>query len=110
MLKALRRLLAAASLSFLLFQVQAQPVSEEPVKKETRPFKILTSGKDVTIKSNKPINHVMLWTSSGNRLVEQKDINNTDFTFRIPVNGSYFFLMIALTNGKVYTEKIGVRQ
>lgn len=106
MLKALRRLMALASLSLLLIHAQAQPAD----KKESRPFKILTSGKQVTIKSTKTINHVMLWTSGGNRLVEQKDINNTDFTFRIPVNGSYFFLMVTLANGKVYTDKIAAGQ
>lgn len=109
MLKALRRLMAFASLSLFMVAVQAQPLENDPVKKETKPFKILISGKQVTIKSTREINHVMLWTSGGNRLVEQKDIHDNNFSFRIPVNGSYFFLMIALANGKVYTEKIGLR-
>lgn len=109
MLKALRGLMAFVSLLLFLSAARAQPADSEPAKKETKPFKILTSGKQVTIKSNREINHVMLWTSGGNRLVEQKDIHDNNFSFTIPVNGSYFFLMIALANGKVYTEKIGVR-
>ena len=51
----------------------------------------------------------MLWTTGGNRLVEQREINNSAFTFTIPVSGKYFFLMLTLTNGKVYTEKIGLQ-
>jgi hypothetical protein len=109
MLKALRRLMAIISLSLIIAAAQAQPPDAGFTKKEVKPFKVLTSGKQVTIKSSREINHVMLWTSGGNRLVEQKDIRDNNFSFTIPVNGSYFFLMIALANGKVYTEKIGLR-
>ncbi len=109
MLKAIRRLMAIASFSLFVIALQAQPVSNDPVKKETKPYKVLTSGKQVTIKSSKEIKHVMLWTSGGNRLVEQKEINNNSFTFTIPISGSYFFLMVGLANGKIYTEKIGIQ-
>jgi hypothetical protein len=109
MLKAIRRLMAIASFSLFVIASQAQPASNDPFKKETKPYKVLTSGKQVTIRSSKEIKHVMLWTSGGNRLVEQKEINNNSFTFTIPINGSYFFLMVGLANGKIYTEKIGIQ-
>jgi hypothetical protein len=109
MLKAFRRLMAAVSLSFLCIASQAQSVNNDSIKKETKPFKVLTTGKQVTIKSTKEIKHVMLWTSGGNRLVEQKEINNNTFSFTIPINGSYFFLMVGLAGGKIYTEKIGIQ-
>jgi hypothetical protein len=110
MLKALRRLMASVSLSLFISAALAQPADNNgPAKKEIKPFKVVTSGKQVTIKSSREISHIMLWTSGGNRLVEQKDIRNNNFSFTIPVNGSYFFLMIGLANGKVYTEKIGIR-
>lgn len=110
MQKASRWLMAIASLSLLITITQAQALPALPAVKESKPFRVLVSGKQVTIKSNREISHVMLWTSGGNRLVEQKDIRNTNYSFRIPVSGSYFFLMIALANGKIYTEKIGIRQ
>jgi hypothetical protein len=109
MLKAIRRLMAIASVSLIVTASQAQPVNNDTVKKETRPYKVFTSGKQVTIKSSKEIKHVMLWTNGGNRLVEQREINNNSFTFTIPVNGSYFFLMVGLAGGKIYTEKIGIQ-
>ena len=103
MLSATRRLLAILSLSLSLFTLQAQPA------KEPRPYKILSSGKQITIKSSKNISHVMLWTNTGNRLIEQREINDDIYSFTIPVNGKFFFLMVGLTNGKIYTEKIGIQ-
>lgn len=108
-MKVTRRLLAVISLSFFVFASQAQPVSEISIKKEAKPYKVLTSGKQITIKSNITINHVMLWTNGGNRLVEQREINAGSYSFTIPINGKFFFLMVGLMNGKIYTEKIGVQ-
>ena len=108
-MKALSRLLAVASLSIFVIASQAQPVNEISVKKETKPYKVLTSGKQITIKSTKDISHVMLWTNGGNRLVEQREINANSYSFTIPINGKFFFLMVGLVNGKIYTEKIGLR-
>ncbi|MEQ1676404.1 MAG: hypothetical protein ABL876_06880 [Chitinophagaceae bacterium] len=110
MLKAINRLMAVAFLTLLMFASQAQPAADIPAKKETKPYKVLTSGKQITIKSNKEIKHVMLWTNGGNRLVEQREINSNSYTFTIPINGSYFFLMVGLADGKIYTEKIGLRE
>lgn len=104
MQQSIRRLFAVVTMSLLLFVSQAQPD-----RKETKPYKVLTSGKQITIKSTKDINHVMLWTTGGNRVVEQKDINKASYTINIPVNQKTFFLMIGFVGGKIYTEKIGLR-
>ena len=109
MILAIRRLSATVSLSFLFFVSQAQPDKEWPIKKEVKPYKVLSSGKQITIKSTKEIIHVMLWTTGGNRVVEQKEINNSSYTFTIPVNQKTFYLMIGLTGDKIYTEKIGIQ-
>jgi hypothetical protein len=85
------------------------PGEAQPVKKETKPYKVLTSGKQVTIKSNKTIQQVMLWTSGGHRVVEQREINTGTVTFTIPVNEKVFFLMVGLEGRKIYTEKIGIQ-
>ena len=111
MLFKVQRLFAITFLSLLLFSAGAQPSgipAEIPGKKESKPYKVLTDGKQITIKSNREIKHVMLWTSRGNRIVEQKEINANSFTFRVPINDKYFFLMVGVAGGKVYSEKIGV--
>lgn len=109
MLKAVKRLIAVASVLLFTLSSQAQPVVATSKESDNRPYKVLTTGKQVTIKSSKEIRNVMLWTNGGNRLVEQKDIRNSTFTFTIPVSGRYFYLMIGLANGKVYTEKLGLQ-
>jgi hypothetical protein len=109
MVTVIRRLLAVTILSASLFVSQAQP-EMTAVATENKPYKLLTSGKQITIKSSKQIKHVMLWTTGGNRVVEQREINNNSFVVNIPVNQKTFFLMIGLSDGKIYTEKIGLRE
>jgi hypothetical protein len=104
-----RRLLVVTFLSFLFFASQAQPAGSQPAKKENKPYKVLTSGKEITIKCNKNIQHVMVWTTDGHRVVEQKEINAGSFTFTIPINEKLFFMMVGLEGGKIYTEKIGIQ-
>ncbi len=110
MMSAIRRLSAVAFLSVLFVFSQAQPVVDPAVKKETKPYQLLTSGKQLTIKSTKGIQQVMLWTISGNRVFEQRQVNNNSYTLDIPVTHKTFFLMVGLNDGKIYTEKIGVRE
>ena len=105
MAKSVYRLITAVALSVSLFTTQAQPD-----KKEVKPYKVLTSGRQLTIKSNKIIYHIMLWTTGGDRVVAQKGINNNSVTIDIPISRKTFFLMVGLANGKVYTEKIGIEQ
>jgi hypothetical protein len=96
-------ILFIAGLSVL---VQAQPVKTASF--ESKPYKILTSGKQVTVKSTKNIKSVMVWTASGHRIVEQKEVNAPAFTFNINVNEKYFFVMIQFEGQKPFTEKIGI--
>jgi hypothetical protein len=51
----------------------------------------------------------MVWTTSGHRVVEQREINAASFTFTIPIHEKIYFLMVGLENGKIYTEKIGIQ-
>ena len=105
MLSAFRRLSGIILLSVLMIVSQAQP----PAKKETKPYKVITTGKQITIKSSKDIQHVMLWTTSGHRVLEQREINSNSYTFTIPVNEKVYFLMVGLNDRKIYTEKISVQ-
>lgn len=109
-MKSTQRLLAIVFLSLLFISSQAQPLSNQPVKKESRPYKILTSGKQITIKSTKNIQNIMLWTTDGHRVVEQREINTNSYSFTIPINEKIYFLMVGMDGGKIYTEKIGLRE
>jgi hypothetical protein len=109
MVFSVHRLLAVAALSVIFFVSQAQSAVNSSIKKDIRPYKILAAGKQVTIKSSRNIQHVMLWTNNGHRVVEQRDINAGTYTFTIPINDKIFFLMVGLEGGKIYTEKIGIQ-
>jgi len=98
------------------FIISAQP--DTPVKESPRssteieaskPYRILTTGKTVTIRSAKNIKSVMVWTSAGHRIIEEKNLNTGNYTFRVTVNEKLFFLMVQLIDGKTYSEKIGVQ-
>lgn len=102
-MKSVARLVAV-----ILFTVSFLSIKAQSSKKDTKPYRVITSGRQLTIKSNKTINNIMVWTTDGNRVVEQKNINNNSFTIDIPVYRKAFYLMIGLTNGKIYTEKIGI--
>ena len=95
-------IIVIAGLSFLS---QAQPLK---ISFESKPYKILTSGKQITVKSTKDIKSIMVWTASGHRIVEQKEVNASSFTFTINVNEKYFFVMIQYEGQKPFTEKIGI--
>lgn len=88
-------------LSFLSGRAQVQ-------KKEVKPYSFTASGRQITIKSSKAIQNVMLWTTDGHRVIEQKAIHNSYVRLDIPVYRKTFFLMIELIGGKIYTEKIGI--
>ena len=108
----IRIMLLAFALTCFSIPQQAQPVNTSDVKdneKNNKPYRILTSGKLVTIKSTKTIKNVMVWTSGGNRILEEKNVNTSSYNFRITVNERTFFIMVQLVDGKTYSEKIGVQ-
>jgi restriction endonuclease S subunit len=85
------------------------PETAVNVKTTPKPYKVLTSGRQVTIKSEKIIKSIMLWTASGHRVLEQNEINALLYSFNISVSEKIFFVMVQLENGKLYTEKFGLQ-
>jgi hypothetical protein len=104
-----RRFMTVTAFSVSYFVSTAQSGNAELIKKETRPYRVITSGKEITIKSKLNILQVMVWTIGGNRVVEQRDIHADSYSFTIPIYEKIYFLMVGLENGKVYTEKIGIQ-
>jgi hypothetical protein len=107
----------AFTVAIFLFSVQlcsAQNTSinkenETTVKQNANPYRIITSGKQITVKSSKEIKNIMVWTASGHRILEQKDVNAASYNFRVIVNEKVFFVMLQLIDGKIYSEKIGIQ-
>jgi hypothetical protein len=86
---------------------RAIPVSI-PESTTKPPYQIYTNGRQITIRSTTNLKQLMVWSASGHRVVEQKDIDKDSYAFRLDVNEKIFFLRIQLVNGKVYTQKIGI--
>ncbi len=86
--------------------------SKATVKVETaaKPYKLITSGTNVTIRSTTAIKSILVWTAEGKRIVEEKEINATNYNFRLTANARYFFIRIQMKDGKSFSEKIGTRQ
>jgi hypothetical protein len=73
-----------------------------------KPYRLLTAGKKITISSKVNVKKVMIWTATGNRVLEQDNINSTNYSHTISINEKIFFVMIETTDGKRFTEKIGL--
>lgn len=108
----LRQAMAIIAITFLSILTQAQPSgidnSVKEIEKPNKPYRILTSGKQITIKSEKDIKSIIVWTADGNRILEHKDVKSNSYTFRITVREKAFFIRIQLVDGKTYSEKIGI--
>ena len=83
--------------------------SSNEIEKASRPYRILTNGKTVTIKSVKNIRNLLVWTSGGRRIIEEKNLNTNNYNFRVTVNEKLFFVMVQLADGKTFSEKIGIQ-
>ena len=94
----------------LVINLQATPgaVNKTSYARSDKPYKILTSGKQVIVKSSREIKSVIVWTATGHRIVEDKSVNSNSFSFNVSVAEKVFFIMIQYDGDKPYTEKIGL--
>ena len=108
----LRQTMAVIAITFLSILTHAQSSgidkSVKEIEKSSKPYRIHTSGKEITIKSTKDIKSIIVWTSDGNRILEHKEVNADNYTFRITVREKMFFIRVQLVDGKTYSEKVGV--
>jgi hypothetical protein len=97
--------------SFSLAQDPGSKTNSPAIQKpETKPFRVLTNGQRITIQSNKDISKIIVWTASGDRFIEQTNVNTSSYNFTIPSKEKYVFIMLELEGGRrYYTEKIGVQ-
>ena len=90
-------------------QVKQSPKSEIATSTTARPFKVLTNGNRITIQSKQNLRSIMVWTASGHRFVEEKDLTTNSYSFSVPAKEKIFYLMIQTAEGKRFTEKMGVK-
>jgi hypothetical protein len=106
-----------AILSFALFTVTyfihgqgtSAPDAREISSTSAKPFKVLTNGKQITIQSKQNLKSLMVWTASGHRIVEEKDLKTNSYSFTAPAKEKVFYMVIETADGKRFTEKMGVK-
>jgi len=95
--------------SFLNAQSKPAGDIKETKTRSIKSYKVLTYGRQITIKSKQNIRNVMVWTTSGHRITEARNINEPSFSFTVFVNEKIFFVMIEFADGKRFSEKIGIQ-
>ena len=81
-------------------------ISSSPTAK---PYKVLTNGKQITIQPKQNLKSLLVWSSSGHRIVEEKELKTTSYSFTVPSKEKICFMVIETLEGKKFTEKIGVK-
>ena len=108
------KLLTVVAVLFIagISSAQADPVYNPKAtnneKQAAKPFRVLTSGKHITIQSKKDISKIVVWTGTGHRFVEDNNVNSSSYSFNVTIPAKFFYIMVELKDGKRYTEKIGV--
>ena len=88
--------------------LKAQPIAANGAASVRKPpYKVSTSGNQITVKCSKDIKTIMAWTATGSRILE-KTIHASLFSFRVPTSHKMVFLRIELADGNTYSEKIGI--
>ena len=94
---------------FMHAQVKQSPKSEVAISTTAKPFKVLTNGKQITIRSKQNLKSLMVWTASGHRFVEEKQLTSNSYSFTVPTKENIFYIMLETAEGKRFTERMGVK-
>lgn len=94
---------------FMHGQANQPPKSNITLSASAKPFKVLTNGKQITIQSKQNLRSIIVWTASGHRFVEEKELTTNAYTFTVPSKEKIFYMMIETAEGKRFTEKMGVK-
>ena len=90
-------------------QVKQSPKSEKTNPATAKPFKVLTNGKQITIQSKQNLRSLLVWTASGHRFVEEKELTSNSYSFTVPAKEKIFYIMLETAEGKRFTERMGVK-
>jgi hypothetical protein len=94
---------------FVHAQEKQSPKSEIAAPAPTKPFKVLTNGKQITIQSKQNLRSLMVWTASGHRFVEEKALTTNSYSFTVPAKETIFYIMLETAEGKRFTERMGLK-
>ena len=94
---------------FMHGQVKQSPKSEIATSASAKPFKVLTNGKQITIQSKQNLRSLLVWTASGHRFVEEKELTTNSYSFTVPAKEKIFYIMLETAEGKRFTERMGVK-
>ena len=94
---------------FMHAQVKQSPKSQVTTTANAKPFKVLTNGKQITIQSKQNLKSLMVWTASGHRFVEEKQLTSNSYSFTVPTKENIFYIMLETAEGKRFTERMGVK-
>jgi len=94
-----------------LMHGQGKPLAtvDENASPSAKPYKILTNGKQITIQLKQNLKSLIVWTASGHRIVEEKNLKTTSYSFTVPAKEKVFYMKIETAQGKRFTEKMGVK-
>lgn len=79
-------------------------------KESTLPYKVITEGNRITLRSTIKMNKILVWTASGHRVAEEHKLDTYTWTYRVTISENIFFIMVETADGKRSTKKIGLRQ
>lgn len=109
----IRRALLLFTLFIVTYFIHGQgtsvPNAKEIRSTSAKPYKVLTNGKQITIQSKQNLKSLMVWTASGHRIVEEKDLKTNSYSFTAPAKEKVFYMVIETADGKRFTEKMGVK-
>jgi hypothetical protein len=94
---------------FMHGQEKQSPKSEVATSSMTKPFRVLTNGKQITIQSKQNLRSLMVWTASGHRFVEEKALTTNSYSFTVPAKETIFYIMLETAEGKRFTERMGLK-
>lgn len=109
---AVLKVLAIAIFTFAVTPGHAgtEPLPKAVSSSPAKPYKVLTSGKRITVQSKTDISKIMVWTAKGHRFIEANDVNATTYSFNVTIREKFLYMMLELSDGKRYTEKIGLAE
>ena len=84
-------------------------VSAENPAPSAKPYRVLTNGKQITLQLRQNLKSLIVWTASGHRIVEEKTLQATTYTFMVPAKEKVFFMVLETLEGRRFTEKMGVK-
>lgn len=107
----IRKAILVFALFFATYIINGQgnSVPGTEVSTSAKPFKVMTNGKQITIQSKQNLKSIMVWTSSGHRIVEEKDLKTNSYSFAVPAKEKVVFIRLETAEGKRFTEKMGVK-